>query len=64
MSPYKPPCPICGHIHSSDDTSAMGRFSKFGTTGYRADYFGSPVRRTREEAERDMCAHRAARADS
>lgn len=64
MSPYKPPCPVCGTIHGGTDTRIVGRFKPSGPVGYRANYTGAPWRPTRAQAERDMCAHRAARADS
>lgn len=64
MSPYKPPCPVCGTIHAGTDVRCVGRFEPRRGGWFQADYTGAPERQTRAEAERDMCAHRAARADS
>ena len=50
----KPPCPDCGHVHTTADTWAVGRFAP-GPIGYTARYPGAPLRASREEAEKDMC---------
>lgn len=55
-----PVCPICRRKHLSWDARGVGIFSS-GAVHYRADYFGSPTRDTREEAVADMCAWRAAK---
>lgn len=53
-------CPERGHVHCSDDVTAIGRFAAGGPLGYRAaDVPGAPLRPTRAEAESDKCAHRS-----
>jgi len=55
----KPPCRDCGHVHTTADTWAIGRFSPSGlAAGYRANYPGAPVRASREKAAKDMCEWR------
>lgn len=57
MSRIKPPCPKCGHTHSTDWTVAVGRFDPNGIAGYRATYDDAPLRQTRAHAELDMCQY-------
>lgn len=49
-------CPSCGHIHTSTDARAVGRFNPT-RDGYRAQS-GGPLRATRAEAEEDECRAR------
>lgn len=57
----RPVCPDCGHIHTSGDTIAVDRFeAPTAKSWYRADYLDSPLRRSREAAEADMCRWRKA----
>ena len=50
------PCERCGRTHRAvTSTYAVGRFTVSGVTGYRGRFDGSPMRATREEAERDYC---------
>ena len=51
-------CPTCGTIHGSDAVVAVGRFEPGGPLGYRAAKIDGPLRATREEAHRDVCAAR------
>ena len=53
-----PPCRDCGHVHTTADTWAVGRFAPGGPIGYTARYPGAPLRASREEAVKDMCKWR------
>lgn len=53
----KPPCPRCGHTHTTADTAAVRRFDNL-THRFVAMFPGAPERVTRAKAERDMCDHR------
>lgn len=56
----KPICPKCGHVHTSGDAVAAGRFNKTGPVGYIArNVKNADVRATRAEAVADLCAIRA-----
>lgn len=50
-------CETCGHVHTSTDAVAVGRF--VGGGFYRANFDDAPYRATRAQAEADMCARRA-----
>lgn len=50
-----PTCPDCLTIHEATAVVAVGRFDPNGPRGYRA---AGPLRATREEAMRDVCALR------
>jgi hypothetical protein len=48
----------CGRVHGADETVAVGRFRPGGPTGYKASPAvrpDAPLRRTRQEAEQDVC---------
>lgn len=51
-------CKQCNHTHPGTDARAIGRFTPGGPLGYKANYEGSPLRATREEAKQDMCQWR------
>ena len=51
-------CKHCNHTHPGTDARAIGRFTPGGPLGYKANYEGSPLRATREEAKQDMCQWR------
>jgi len=57
----KPPCPRCGWTgHPTRSVDLLGRRDG----GYRADYPDAPTRRTRDEAEADMCDRQKARTEA
>lgn len=48
----------CGRVHGADETVAVGRFRPAGPAGYKASPViraDAPLRRTRQEAESDVC---------
>lgn len=48
----------CGRVHGADETVAVGRFRPGDPTGYKASpaiRLDAPLRRTRQEAEQDVC---------
>lgn len=52
-------CERCSYVHDRSMAVCINRFSGE-PPQYRASYEGAPVRATRDEAEADMCAFRAA----
>lgn len=52
-------CLTCGHIHTSSDAVAIGRFG--GPVRYVASNGSTPPRATRSEAEADQCDWRVLR---
>lgn len=47
-------CQRCNRTHATDEVRVAGsRFTR--PTTYRAQYDGSPIRPTREEAQQDLC---------
>ena len=54
------PCPACGHVHTSNDARAIGRFT--GSPTFVAANASTPARKSRTEAEADECRWRQERA--
>ena len=54
------PCVACGHVHTSNDARAVGRFTS--TPTYVAANAPTPARKTRAEAEADEFRWRRERA--
>lgn len=52
-------CEFCHWVHSAGEVVRIGRFST--APKFRAQFDGAPIRETRDEAMRDLCANRAGR---